>query len=68
MEKLFVNNFFLFHIFNILILAAKYCNANSGNKYYDSLGALKCLEENNGDYAVIALNGKRYISAMANFN
>ncbi|XP_050297424.1 transferrin-like isoform X2 [Anthonomus grandis grandis] len=39
-----------------LTTTAAYCNADANNKYYDSLGALKCLEEANGDYAVIAIN------------
>ncbi|XP_019756380.2 transferrin isoform X1 [Dendroctonus ponderosae] len=35
---------------------AKYCNADSLNKYFQSSGALLCLRENNGDYAVVSLN------------
>ncbi|XP_030768227.1 transferrin-like isoform X2 [Sitophilus oryzae] len=35
---------------------AKYCNADTGNKYYGSEGALRCLADLNGDYAVISLN------------
>ncbi|XP_066156182.1 transferrin-like isoform X2 [Euwallacea fornicatus] len=35
---------------------SKYCNADLHNKYYDSRGALLCLEEKSGDYAIIASN------------
>ncbi|KAL1492185.1 hypothetical protein ABEB36_012670 [Hypothenemus hampei] len=35
---------------------ARYCNAEPNNKYYNSRGALKCLENGAGDYAVISLN------------
>ncbi|XP_066263060.1 transferrin-like isoform X2 [Euwallacea similis] len=38
------------------ITTSKYCNADLNNKYYGSKGALLCLEENSGDYAVIASN------------
>jgi len=41
----------------INVLAAKYCNADEQNKYYGSNGALRCLEDENADYAVIDLNG-----------
>ncbi|XP_060525640.1 transferrin-like isoform X2 [Cylas formicarius] len=35
---------------------AMYCNADNMNKYYGSVGALKCLSDNSGDYAVISTN------------
>ncbi|CAH1131219.1 unnamed protein product [Ceutorhynchus assimilis] len=39
---------------------ARYCNADPLNKFYDSLGALTCLKEASGDYAVIDLNDLPY--------
>ncbi|CAG9823291.1 unnamed protein product [Phaedon cochleariae] len=37
-------------------LTAKYCNADEGNKYYTSDGALRCLDDESADYAVISVN------------
>ncbi|KAJ8971258.1 hypothetical protein NQ317_011617 [Molorchus minor] len=37
-------------------LTHAYCNADSGNKYYGTDGALRCLSAQAGDYAVITKN------------
>uniref|UniRef100_V5I8N4 Transferrin n=1 Tax=Anoplophora glabripennis TaxID=217634 RepID=V5I8N4_ANOGL len=37
-------------------LTHAYCNADKGNKYYRSNGALKCLEDQAAEYAVITKN------------
>ncbi|KAG5876694.1 hypothetical protein JTB14_025820 [Gonioctena quinquepunctata] len=37
-------------------LTARYCNANTQNKYYSSEGSLRCLADKQADYAVITVN------------
>ncbi|XP_074025706.1 transferrin isoform X2 [Leptinotarsa decemlineata] len=35
---------------------AKYCNSDYKNKYFTSEGSLRCLKDQNGDYAVVTIN------------